>query len=109
MLCQGPLYSARTSFVITSSLTCFQVGFRLRSEGLGVKAWTTFSDSLAPNRWVLELGSHCQIMVVGKWGWSPPCTHRAAACLAAGVGAGQEALSSPGAREQSLVPLGRLC
>lgn len=65
-----------------------------------------FSDSLAPNRWILELG---QIVVVGRWGLENPCTHRAAACLPAGVGAGQEALSSPGAGEQSLVPLGRLC
>lgn len=35
MLRQGPLYSARTSSVITSSLTCFQDWFELCSEGLG--------------------------------------------------------------------------
>lgn len=64
-----------------------------------------FSDSLAPNRWILELG---QVVVVGRWGLEPPL-YRAAACLPAGVGVGQEALSSPGAGGQSLVPLGRLC
>lgn len=74
-----------------------------------MKAWTTFSDNLAPNRWILELGPHCQIMVVGRWGLEAPFTHHAAACLPAGVGAGQEALSSPGAGEQSLVPLDCLC